>query len=119
MVWAAIIFTESSISGSYFPSTPLGSDKLVHVGIYGILCWLVSRSFGQVDSALINKMRLFLSVVVTIVYGFSDEFHQLFVPGRSADIYDLAADAAGAILFVLLVKAFFNRSASPRDTTKS
>ena len=79
----------------------------------------MSRSFGRLDSALLNSMRLFLSAVVTVVYGFSDEFHQLYVPGRSADMYDLAADAAGALLFVLLAKIFFNNPVHPRDDTKS
>jgi VanZ family protein len=38
-----------------------------------------------------------LAAAITIVYGVTDEFHQSFVPGRSADAYDLAADAAGAL----------------------
>lgn len=118
IVWAAVIFIESSIQGEQIPSTPTGSDKLVHILIFFIFCWLVSRSLGQVSSVLINKMKFFLSVVATIMYGFSDEFHQLYVPGRSADIYDVAADAAGAILFVLIAKAFFNRSARQQDTIK-
>ncbi|MEZ4273606.1 MAG: VanZ family protein [Myxococcota bacterium] len=33
---------------------------------------------------------------ITILYGLVDEFHQSFVPGRSPDLLDALADAAGA-----------------------
>jgi VanZ family protein len=35
----------------------------------------------------------------TIVYGILDEVHQMYVPGRSPDVYDAMADAFGALLF--------------------
>jgi VanZ family protein len=31
-----------------------------------------------------------------VAYGVTDEWHQSFVPGRSADAIDLVADAVGA-----------------------
>jgi VanZ family protein len=37
-------------------------------------------------------------------YGVTDEWHQSFVPGRSADVRDLVANAAGA--FVALAGAW-------------
>ena len=37
------------------------------------------------------------AVAITIAYGATDEVHQLFVPGRTGDVYDLMADAAGAL----------------------
>ena len=113
-LWAGIIFVESSIPGHAFPSTPLGTDKLVHVSIFFILGWLSHRAFIHQSSALVSRMSLFLSQVVTILYGFSDEFHQLFVPGRSADMYDMAADAAGGFLFIAiyLIFHFFRKKAS-------
>lgn len=102
-LWAAIIFVESSISGQKFPHTPFGSDKVAHVGIFFIFCWLVYRALKQQTVELVSRMSLFLAVVVTILYGFSDEFHQLYVPGRSADIFDMAADALGGFLFIMFV----------------
>jgi VanZ family protein len=102
-IWAAIIFVESSIPGHKFPSTPFGTDKVVHVVVFFILCWLVYRALKNQTVALVSKMSLFLAVVVTILYGFSDEFHQLYVPGRSADMFDMAADALGGFLFIMFV----------------
>ncbi len=114
LVWAAIIFVESSIPGDVFPRTPIGSDKLVHIAIFFILGWLLHRAFTHQSSELVSKMSLYLTQVVTILFGFSDEFHQLFVPGRTADMYDMAADSAGGFLFIVvfLVFHFFRKKAS-------
>jgi VanZ family protein len=114
LVWASLVFVESSIPGHAFPSTPFGTDKVVHVAIFFILGWLSHRAFTHQSSELISKMSLYLTQVVTILYGFADEFHQLFVPGRSADMYDMAADALGGFLFiaVFLAVKLFRKNAS-------
>jgi len=39
-----------------------------------------------------------LAVLASTVYGVTDEVHQRFVPGRTADLLDLAADAVGATI---------------------
>ncbi len=105
IVWAAIIFVESSITGSKIPSTPIGFDKLIHIAIFFIFCWLTFRATVEMPPNITRPMRLYLALVITIVYGFTDEFHQLYVPGRSADMYDMAADGLGGIVFVGLAIA--------------
>ena len=37
-----------------------------------------------------------LAILITVAYGASDEYHQRFVAGRSSELADLYADAAGA-----------------------
>lgn len=44
--------------------------------------------------------RLF-AVLLSTAYGLTDEFHQLFVGGRSSDWHDLRNDAIGAALAML------------------
>ncbi|HHB76440.1 MAG TPA: VanZ family protein, partial [Desulfobulbus sp.] len=41
-------------------------------------------------------------VIFCLLYGVSDEWHQSFVPGRTPDILDIAADTFGAAVMVLL-----------------
>ncbi len=40
-------------------------------------------------------------MLAAILYGLSDEIHQLYVPGRMFDILDILADSFGALLFIL------------------
>lgn len=44
-----------------------------------------------------------LSIALSAVYGATDEFHQLYVPGRMCDIYDLRNDTVGAALAMLVL----------------
>ncbi len=43
-----------------------------------------------------------ISVAVCFIYGIIDEFHQIFVPGRTFQISDLAMDFAGSIIGVAI-----------------
>jgi VanZ family protein len=94
--WAALIFWASS-QPNPFPELPrslFDRDKLLHAGAYAVLGALVR---GALSGA---RLRPWAAVAVTVAvgaaYGASDEWHQSFVPNRSADPGDLAADAIGA-----------------------
>ena len=41
-----------------------------------------------------------------VVYGASDEWHQYYVPGRYADVWDWVADIVGATVVLLLIRRF-------------
>ena len=45
-------------------------------------------------------------MILTVLYGISDEFHQSFVPSRDASVLDVLADLAGALLGILAVVVF-------------
>jgi VanZ family protein len=47
------------------------------------------------------------SLITGLVYAACDEFHQLFVPGRSAQIDDVFLDFSGAVLGVALCALAF------------
>jgi VanZ family protein len=107
--WAAVIFCLSQIPGADVPPVFFGMDKLLHAGVYGILGFLVLGALsGTVQVRPIP--RPWLAVLMVVAYGVLDEFHQHFVPGRTPDILDVMADAAGGMLGVWL----FHRIVSPR-----
>jgi VanZ family protein len=47
------------------------------------------------------KMRLPIVLLLTVSIGACDEIAQLYIPGRSADIGDYAADSLGCLLAIL------------------
>ncbi len=98
-MYAAAIFIFSSISTPpkaliLFPY----SDKVLHFIEYAILGFLVIRALCSLKS---NKTTLFLrlvAVTAALFYGFTDEFHQYFVPGRDMDIFDCLSNGFGAFI---------------------
>jgi VanZ family protein len=96
-VWLqiALIFVLSSIP--YVSALPGGmSDKTGHFIGYGILGALTLRALARERIAGVTLRAALLAVLLSAAYGVSDECHQYFVPGRSPDVYDVAADTAGA-----------------------
>lgn len=71
--------------------------KLIHFGEYALLCWLLQRAFlGTFTMG--TRSAVLAALLVSSAYAASDEFHQSFVPGRSATVRDWAIDTAGALL---------------------
>lgn len=74
------------------------SDKVMHACQFGILSFLICRSLLR-HSAGVGRFLVFIaSVSITVSYGGTIELIQEAVPGRVADLRDVAADAAGALL---------------------
>ena len=48
------------------------------------------------------KISIILALIITIVYGIFDEFHQSFVPGRCASLTDITLNTFGAILGAII-----------------
>lgn len=71
-------------------------DKGVHFVEYLVLGFLLA--FATVNTWPRRRpLRTFaLAVFLGAAWGFSDELHQAFVPGRSADVGDFLADCLGA-----------------------
>jgi VanZ family protein len=94
LVWAAVIFTLSSIpslsSGLGVWDTVL--RKCAHVTEYAVLGGLLYRAFEREAPAL----------AAGIAYAATDEVHQHFVRGRHASPVDVGIDAVGVALGMLL-----------------
>jgi len=92
--WAAVIFAFSSISSL---SSGLGEwdtvlRKCAHVTEYAVLGALLYRALG----------RETLALALGIGYAATDELHQHFVRGRHASPIDVAIDAVGVALGMLV-----------------
>ncbi len=105
IVLMVLIFVVSSASDP--PALPGGlSDVNAHAVVYAVLGMLVLRGLASGRCLGITGGAAVAAVVVTSFYGLSDEFHQSFVPGRTATARDLVADTVGAFLGVGIVWAW-------------
>ena len=66
--------------------------KAAHFTEYFILALLVFNVIGEEFKL---KQALLLSIVVVFLYACSDEFHQIFVPGREGKLRDVLIDTSG------------------------
>ncbi len=97
MLQLAIIFAASSIPN--LRHIPGGiSDKSGHSIGYAILGGLILRALAGGRLQGVTWKRVIAAIVLSTLYGVSDELHQLFVPGRSADPFDVLADTVGATI---------------------
>jgi VanZ family protein len=88
------IFVSSSQSDVSIPGGV--SDKTAHGVAYSGLSALIVWALVDGDWRRIRLRTVILATVLAAAYGLTDEVHQLFVPRRSFDWFDLLADAAGA-----------------------
>ena len=99
IAWSAVIFMLSAQSNLPLPdSLPPSSDKVAHFWTYGVLGWLWSRAIRTRYPRWTTVAVVLSTLAFTGLYGLSDEWHQLYVPGRCADLYDALADVCGGTL---------------------
>lgn len=75
--------------------------KVAHVTEFAVLGVLVSLSAGELLSD--RKKQFSTALIISVLYAASDELHQLFVPGRSAEIRDILIDSGGVLIGVLII----------------
>ena len=107
-VWAAVLFLLSAVpltgEVSWFPV----NDKVIHVGLYGVLGITLARA--RVHSGVTWPHVAF--VMLGALYGITDEWHQAFVPGRSVSLLDWIADVTGVLLgYTVFLIMISNRAA--------
>jgi len=95
--WAVAIFFASSIPGKSMPEVEvLRYDKVVHAVVYAVLGGLFFAAIRR-SSSLTTGRVVAVAAVFSVLYGLTDEFHQLFVPGRNAELNDALADGIGGL----------------------
>ncbi len=101
VAYCVLIFIQSSHPAPEgLPDVPF-MDKWLHLAGYGLLGALCDRAFRRQWPRVPLRRLFWAAVIATALYGASDEFHQYFVPFRSADVLDAAADALGGLLGVV------------------
>jgi len=103
--WMGLIFWLSSfhkLQASPVSWQDFVIRKTAHFSEYVILFLLWYRSFRN-TSQIAKKRMIIYSLLLAILYAFSDEFHQTFVSGRTGRWFDVGVDASGAVFGSLMV----------------
>ena len=102
VLWMGVIFFLSSLPEAATPGRDILPDKVCHAGEYFILAFLILFALQRT-----TRMRFSTSFWITLgcglIYGLSDEIHQLYVPTRQCDVGDLAADVCGVVLLFFIL----------------
>jgi VanZ family protein len=98
VAWAGVIFALSSIPdlGTGLGGWDLALRKIAHAAEFAVLGFLLVRATGAERASL----------ALGIAYAISDEAHQHFVPGRLGSPLDVAVDAVGVAVGVLLARHY-------------
>jgi VanZ family protein len=87
--------------------------KAAHVSEYAVLAVLLYRAFVHTVFQSRRVLAAGLVLLSCAVYAASDEFHQSFVPSRTASLRDVTIDLCGATLAVLLYWSIATRRMIP------
>jgi VanZ family protein len=119
--WAPVVFllglefwlsSQSNLPRVLPAAIPHG-DKFLHAGYFALTALFAARALRQAEGWGRGATAAAL-LSGALLWGASDEFHQSFVPGRSVEAADVAADVLGAGLAALVaVRLFANRPDAP------
>ena len=82
-------------------------DKWVHAGLFAVMMVLFSLPFRSTSHALIKKKSIYLLIaLLTCFWGLATEYIQFYVPFRSFEWIDWAADSLGALIGLYFMRLF-------------
>ena len=103
LLWAAVILYIGGRSNVPTVDSTLPLDKAAHFVMYGILGALATRGWVKTRNQAQAGVSVLWVLVLALGVGMLDELHQRRVPGRSPDVKDWLADAAGVVVASTLV----------------
>jgi VanZ family protein len=109
ILWIFPNLSEERVAAIHFVTRKLG-----HFSEYAVLGILSARAFAGSANDFIRRHWFQLALLLILSYALLDEFHQSFVPGRTASIYDSAIDAAGGLTALLVTRFWYNRRQESR-----
>lgn len=118
-LWAAVLFLLSSVPDLGTPRWLAVGDELAHALAYTVLG--AALAWARARATVVWPHAAYL--LLGILYGASDEWHQSFVPERVPAAGDLLADALGvlvgysALLFLVARSKAWRRRAAPPPTS--
>jgi len=111
---------DPQISFATLNAIQLGIRKLGHLTEYAILAMLLWRALRSGTRWQVKMSILFLvAALASAIFAASDEFHQSFVPSRTASPTDVMIDICGALVGLLACSMFAERRNSAKINQES
>lgn len=128
LAWTLVVAAAAFV---FFASGKTGADFAAGKGLLAIVSHWLKANLGALlgpsfdpfvighfveyficGALLVNALRFHVdmrralvgAVVIASAYGITDEFHQIFVPGRTCDPVDWVVDTVAALLGALLAR---------------
>lgn len=99
-----LIFYFSSLPQRDIPLVFSYQDIFFHLAVYAALGFFLNRALRANSPNLSRVKLIILTAFLGLLYGVSDEMHQMLVPGRCASFFDLFLDGTGSFLGGALFK---------------
>lgn len=105
IAWAGIIFYFShqpDLKSSLPDSWDLIFRKIAHISEYAVLAFLLMRTF--IHHKMARKNAAILALIIAVCYAIGDEYHQIFITGRSGCVRDVLIDSIGIFFIAIFYK---------------
>lgn len=108
LAWGGLIFILSAQPDETLMDLGLSGDLLAvagHLVMFGglmLLIVLALQTGNQVPAARARR----IAFIMVAIYGLLDEYHQSFVPGRNATVFDWIIDLSGAAIVWWIIRTY-------------
>jgi VanZ family protein len=105
LLWLFPNISEARLAAIHFLTR-----KVAHFTEYAVFAYLARRAFITSANMFIQRYWFQVGLLLVVIYALVDEYHQSFVPSRTASIFDSTIDVAGGITVLLLFKLYRKRA---------
>lgn len=113
IAWFFIVLILMCLPGNDLPPTDWLHikflDKWLHMAVFGFLVFLFCWPFYKSVFSETQRKYYFIKIALAVsLWGLTLEFVQkYFIPGRSFDLFDWAADSVGALITFFICRLIF------------
>ena len=99
-----VLWLFPSTSAETLATIQFFTRKIAHFTEYAILGFLAARAFRTSPNLAISRRWFWISAALIVVYALVDEYHQSFVPSRTASIFDSFIDMSGGLAALIFLR---------------
>lgn len=113
--WLFIVFMLSIFPSRYIPGIKIAfSDLAVHFVLYAVTGSMFFIVFKMSRFSVLKTHPALMAILLAALYGLGMEVAQIFSPGRTFSLWDVAANTIGAIFAVSILAISTRKTKFPR-----